>query len=164
MRAITVKEPAANAIAAGKKKTENRTRRIALGPLVILGGGVALCIVDVVRVTGDPVSGRVRWHLANPRRVQPIPVRSFGWIVHVPERKLRPLVERKRRPKSGPYSLHAGRRTLDKGIRTPETARKLAAKFADRLGKYVEICRDGYQISGTHPSWESGYLPGYEPG
>jgi hypothetical protein len=99
MRAISIRQPYAEAIAAGRKRVEYRGARLSAGPLLILaskaadrGGehlprGVAVCVVELVRVSGEPPE--VRWHLENPRRVRPIEARSYGWIVHVPNRRIR---------------------------------------------------------------------------
>jgi len=99
MRAISIKQPWAEQIAQGKKRVEYRGARLSPGPLLILaskaadrGGkhlprGVAVCVVELVRVSGEPPE--VRWHLESPRRVRPIVARSFGWIVHVSNRRIR---------------------------------------------------------------------------
>jgi hypothetical protein len=101
MRAISVKQPWPEAIASGAKRIEYRSARLAVGPLLILsskaagkGGkhlprGVAVCVVELVKVTGR--SGAFSWHLERPRRVRPIPCRSYGWVVHIPDRRIRRL-------------------------------------------------------------------------
>jgi hypothetical protein len=99
MRAISIRQPYAEAIAQGTKRVECRGSRLSPGPLLILaskaadrGGeflprGVAICVVELVRVSGEPPD--VRWHFARPRRVHAFEARSFGWIVHVPTRRIR---------------------------------------------------------------------------
>ena len=98
MRAISVRQPFAERIASGKKRIEYRTWRVAPGPILVVASvarhavadareveglpmGVMVCVVDVVKVTGE--RGAYEWHLRDPRRVRPEPVRGWAAIYHV---------------------------------------------------------------------------------
>jgi len=85
MKALVVRQPYAEQIMAGEKSIEYRTWRTShRGPLLIVASkrpiidglpiGVAVGIVELVDITGEP--GDYRWHLANPRRIDPFPVRG----------------------------------------------------------------------------------------
>lgn len=147
MRAIAIREPAASQIADGKKTREHRSRRIALGPLLVVAHGRAVCLVDVVRVSehGDGF----RWHLANPRRVRPIDVRSFGWIVHVADERIQltsPPQKATRREHASSPLRRAGPCTYRVG---GETTRR---SWKDAHARAVELAR-------THGTRISVYKP-----
>jgi hypothetical protein len=97
--ALSIRQPSAELIARGKKRFEERTWRPRhRGPLVIVSSsqpcrcgdplcedrykrerdvmplGVTVCLVDLVKVTGD--EGDWRLHLANPRRLVAKPVKG----------------------------------------------------------------------------------------
>lgn len=100
MKAISVKQPFAEQLASGKKRIEYRTWKTNhRGPLLIVsskepreGGeglpcGVAVCVVDLVDVTGE--EGDYEWHVARPRRVEEMPIRGFAAIYNVPDERIR---------------------------------------------------------------------------
>lgn len=108
MRALSVKQPWAELIAAGKKKIEYRTWSVDLrGELLIVASksrnddevrarrldpgvllyGKAVCVVDLVKVTGEP--GDYEWHLKNPRRVAPVDVTGYASLYTVPDERIR---------------------------------------------------------------------------
>lgn len=100
MKALSVKQPYAEAIARGSKTREYRTWRVShRGPLLICASkaprigtlpcGVAVCTVDLVDVTGSP--GRYAWILANPRRVEPFAVRGFAALYSAPDALIVPM-------------------------------------------------------------------------
>lgn len=117
-----------------------RSRRIALGPLLVLCGGRAVCCVDVVAV--DARRGAFAWRLANPRRVEPIAVRTFGWIVHVPDARVKelaaaspiaPAAKRKKpKPRAGGYWLDDGKQSSwnEAHARAVSLARELGARVS----------------------------------
>lgn len=97
MYALSVKQPWASQIASGRKRAEFRswmTRH--RGPLLIcasaspkigdLPAGVAVCVVDLVDVTGEP--GSYAWQIRNPRRVDPIAVRGSAALYKVPDDRI----------------------------------------------------------------------------
>ena len=96
MRAISIRQPWATLISLGHQKHEDRSRRIALGPLLICASakpkiegmptGVALAIVDVVAMRAR--RDGFRWELANVRQVAPFAVRGWAAIFHVREELL----------------------------------------------------------------------------
>lgn len=99
MYALSVKQPYAEQIASGQKRIEYRTWKTNhRGPLLIVaskgaadGGehlprGVAICVVEVVKVTG--ADGDYKWHLAQPQRVQPEPVRGYAALYTVQEERI----------------------------------------------------------------------------
>lgn len=102
MKALSVKQPHAERIARGEKRQEFRSWRVSYrGPLLIVASkapdvdaceeygidpasvphGVAICVVDLVHVEGDP--GDYAWRLARPRRVRPVPLRGFAALYTV---------------------------------------------------------------------------------
>lgn len=109
MKALSVKNPWAELIAAGQKTLEVRGRPTHYrGPLLICSsktpvcgyerypGGVAVCVVDVIGSRPMHPSdvadagcafepGRHVWILANPRRVRPVPVRGRLSFFDVPD-------------------------------------------------------------------------------
>lgn len=108
MRALSVRQPWAELIASGKKKIEYRTwQRDFRGDLLIvssasrhdddcaekgldpeaLGYGVAVCVADFWKVTGD--DGDYCWHLRNPRRVEAFRVKGYASIYHVDDNLIR---------------------------------------------------------------------------
>lgn len=95
MKALTVKQPYAAYIADGHKTIEYRSWKTDYrGPLLITASGTpakyretlddgsiitlptgcAVCIVDLVDITGT--SGDYEWHLQNPRPVEAVPVKG----------------------------------------------------------------------------------------
>ena len=165
MRAIAIREPFASAIANGEKTIEWRSRRVATGPLLIATNGRAVCVVDVVRISGAP--GKYGWHLATPRAVEPFPVRSYGWIVHVDDAAIRfardaatttMRAAAKRAPRvavsdaSGPYTFEIDdRKVPGASARTPAGARKVARELARDRARDVAILRDGFMIASVGP-------------
>lgn len=176
MLAISIKQPYAELIASGSKRAEYRSRPTNhRGALLVvaskspanasgahLPAGVAVCVVNVVgcRETADGYA----WILENPRRVAPVAVKGSAAFYHVPDERIRYVEDApaaptasteakpKRKARPGPYSLHNSRgKTIEKGIRTPERARALASVHANRLGSYVRIHRDGFEVSGAYP-------------
>ncbi len=123
MKALSVKQPFAELIATGEKKIEYRSWQVAhRGPLLIvaskspnlerceemsmdpakLAHGVAICVVDLVKVTGD--DGDFEWHLKNPRRVEPAPLRGYAALYNVDDALIRyvtatPAAPRTKRPR-----------------------------------------------------------------
>lgn len=84
MRALTVREPYASEIMAGRKTIEYRTWRTShRGDLLICAArrpaganaGHATCIVTVTHVEPLP-DGTYAWHLRDPRPVPKIPIRG----------------------------------------------------------------------------------------
>lgn len=99
MYALSVKQPYAEEIASGRKRIEYRTWKTNhRGPLLIVaskgaeeGGadlprGVAICVVDVVKVTGE--DGDYKWHLGKPRRVHPVQVTGYAALYTVPDQRV----------------------------------------------------------------------------
>lgn len=90
MKALSVRQPFASAIAKGEKKIEYRTWQTPYrGDLLIVSGkkyyegldvdptlplGVAICIVTLVDITEG--YDYYEWHLANIRPVEPIPIKG----------------------------------------------------------------------------------------
>jgi ASCH domain len=110
MRALSVKQPWAELIARGLKKVENRTwARDFRGDLLIVASkgrndeevidagldpevlvyGAAVCVVNLTKVTGD--DGDYKWHLSDPRRVKPFPVKGYASIYHVEDAQIQVL-------------------------------------------------------------------------
>lgn len=94
MKALSVKQPYASAIADGTKTREYRTWRIAhRGPLAIVASkspvvdtlptGCLVCVVDLVAIEGS--AGQYAWVVANPRPVEATPVRGFAALYTVPD-------------------------------------------------------------------------------
>lgn len=84
MRALSVREPYASEILAGRKTVEYRTWQTShRGDLLICAAkrpagahaGLATCIVTVTHIETLP-DGTYAWHLRDPRPVPPIPVRG----------------------------------------------------------------------------------------
>lgn len=76
MYALSVKQPRAELIARGTKRIEYRswmTRH--RGDLVA-----------ITTVTGS--DGDYRWHLADPRRVKPLPLRGYAALYKVPDERI----------------------------------------------------------------------------
>jgi len=108
MRAISVRQPWAELIAAGKKKIEYRTWQVSFrGDLLIVASasrhdddcadegvdpdrlvyGAAVCVVDLWKVSGDLYD--YKWHLRNPRRVEPVRVKGYAAIYNVDDALVR---------------------------------------------------------------------------
>jgi hypothetical protein len=99
MRAISIKQPYASQIAAGTKRKEFRTWKVATGPIVIVssstpgdgyGGeplGVTMCTADITKITEDD-DGGFAWHLANVRRLVPVATRGYAAIYKVPDENI----------------------------------------------------------------------------
>ena len=108
MRALSAKQPYAELIARGMKTKEYRTwTRDFRGDLLIVASkspserglveydgdpsalvyGAAVCVVDFWNVTG--VEGDYSWHLRNPRRVEPVAIKGYASVYHVPDEKIR---------------------------------------------------------------------------
>ena len=93
MRAISIKQPYASQIAAGKKRVEYRTWKCPTGPILIVASstptdgyageplGVAICTAEITEIVGEP--GNYRWHLGNVRRVRPAKLRGYASIYQV---------------------------------------------------------------------------------
>lgn len=117
MRALSVKQPWAELIARGDKKIEYRTwSRDFRGDLLIVASkgrnddevisegfnpddlvyGAAVCIVDFTKVTGE--EGDYEWHLANPRRVEPVPITGYASIYNVEDADIRPMASGAKAP------------------------------------------------------------------
>jgi hypothetical protein len=155
-----VREPHATAIAVGRKRSEHRSRRLALGPLLIVKGGRAVCTVDVVRIR-ERSDGTWSWVLANARRVRAVEVpRSYGWIRNVSDDLIRHVATRPaasaakvstRAP--APYRFQRDDRVI-RGIAayTPSEARRTAQRLANEVGDWTWIMRDGISISGSWPA------------
>ncbi len=119
MYALSVKQPWAELIARGRKRIEHRswtTRH--RGDLLIVASrtadaealadegltdeahayGAAVCVVAITKVTGS--DGDFRWHLADPRRVKPLPLRGYAALYKVPDERIEylsaPRARRKR--------------------------------------------------------------------
>lgn len=107
MRALSVKQPWAELIASGKKKVEHRTWKVDFrGDLLIVASktrndgdcfvedlqpasltyGAAVCVVELVKVTRD--EDEYEWHVRNPRRVEPVPVKGYAAIYNVDDAKI----------------------------------------------------------------------------
>lgn len=107
MKALSIKQPWSELVARGKKKIEYRTWSIGhRGPLLIVASksrqdedcaeeripadslvyGAAVCIVDLVDVTGT--KGDFEWHFRNPRRVKPLPVTGYASIYTVEDSRI----------------------------------------------------------------------------
>jgi hypothetical protein len=103
VRALSIRQPWAELIARGKKKTEHRTwSRNFRGDLLVVASaarqdvlckkrgldpdalayGVAVCIVDFWKVTEDDLLD-YNSHFRNPRRVRPVRVKGYASIFHV---------------------------------------------------------------------------------
>lgn len=118
MKAISVKQPWASLIAAGIKLREIRTFGTPhRGPLLIVASatadadecsyleadpsklprGEAVCVVDLVDVEpfdlDDPDEKKRGWVLANPRPVEPFPVKGQQGFYDVPDRDVHMLLE-----------------------------------------------------------------------
>ena len=101
MRALSIKQPYAEAIAAGRKKIEFRSKAIKPGPLLVVASltpgkgyageprGVAICVIEISKVSGD--AGDFKMHLANPVRVEPEPIKGFAAIYHIADERIRPV-------------------------------------------------------------------------
>src|SRR5262245_2077992 len=108
MRALSVRQPWAELIARGKKKIEYRTWKVDFrGDLLIVASasrkddeceakgldpesvayGAAVCVAELANVTGS--EGDYRWHLRNPRRVAPVPLKGYAAIYNVDDAKIR---------------------------------------------------------------------------
>lgn len=118
MKAISIKQPWASQIARGEKRLEFRSWATShRGPMLVvaskspelpgLPAGAAVCVVDVVgvRETHDGYA----WELANPRPVEPFPVRGSAAHYHVADELIR-LVSGAELPPSPPRSPPAPRR------------------------------------------------------
>jgi ASCH domain len=111
MRALSVKQPWAEQIACGKKKSEYRTWSVNFrGDLLVVASkgrndedvideglnpgkltyGAAMCVVDLYDVIEDE-DGDYAWKLRNPRRVEPVPVTGYAAIYTVDDALIRPL-------------------------------------------------------------------------
>lgn len=109
MRALSVRQPWAELIAIGKKKIEFRSWSLNFrGDLLIVASasrhdedcadvrldadrlvyGAAVCLAELWKVTGT--EGDYRWHLRDPRRVVPVPVKGYASIYNVDDRLIRP--------------------------------------------------------------------------
>ncbi len=168
MRAVSCHQPHASRIAAGEQITERRSRRIALGPLVVcatkrpviagLPCGVALGIVDVVGV--EVRRGGVVWHLENARAIEHVPViggRSVfpfdGAIRYAGKPGTSRSVEPRRPLRApGPYTLALGAREIrGEAFRGDKAAHKRAATLATELGRAVTVCREGWPAKTYQP-------------
>lgn len=100
MKALSVKQPFAEAIARGTKTREFRSRPIAYrGPIIIVASkspklgslptGVTVCTVEIVACEGS--GSRFSWVLRNPARVDPVAVRGNAWIYTVPDALIVPM-------------------------------------------------------------------------
>lgn len=108
MRALSVKQPWAELIARGEKKTDQRTWSVDFrGPLLIVASagrqdkkcaeegvdpkaivyGAAVCVVDLVDVTGEP--GEYTLHLANPRRAESEELRGEAGMYEIDDARIR---------------------------------------------------------------------------
>jgi CheY-like chemotaxis protein len=108
MRALSIKQPWAELIALGKKKIEYRSWKVGFRePLLVVAStarqdeecrkhrldpgalpyGKAVCVVDLVDITGD--EGDYEWHLRNPRRVEPVPITGYAAVYNVDDAKIR---------------------------------------------------------------------------
>lgn len=107
MRALSVKQPFAEQIARGDKKIEYRTWKVApFGDLLIVASktfhpgqdpkkrereslvyGTAVCVVDFHKVTGT--EDDYRWHVRNPRRVEPVDVKGYAALYTVEDSRIR---------------------------------------------------------------------------
>lgn len=108
MRALSVRQPWAELLAAGKKKVEYRTWKVAFrGDLLIVASasrhddacedegldpaalayGAAVCVVELWKVTG--ADGDYAWHVRNPRRVEPVRVKGYASIYRVDDALVR---------------------------------------------------------------------------
>ncbi len=93
MKTLSVRQPAANEIASGRKRTEDRTWRTSYrGPLLIAASkkkcgdlpvGCAICLVDLVDITG--VEGNYHWHLDNVRLVENTPIKGKLNLYETPD-------------------------------------------------------------------------------
>lgn len=167
--ALSVSQPFAERLASGIKRYESRTWRapslvgrdlliVAPQSVVASAGyrgeprGVAVCVVRVVRMSGS--KGDWRWHVTDPRRVQPRPVRGRQALFKVPDKtivfaKAAPSDKPRDAVMVGPYTFSIGDRDL-RGYRakTPAAARALARELAAERGTTITISRDGIAISG----------------
>lgn len=143
MRSISIKEPHASAIASGRKRSEHRSRRLAVGPLLIASGGHAVCVVDLVRVTGD--AGSFEWHFARARRVVPFPLRSYGWVTHVADHMVKLVRSGAPAPRSTP-----ARRSVT--VVTSRVSRKVPV---DGGSDWAFVDARGREITST---WGLGYV------
>ena len=184
MHALSVCQPYAERLANGSKPIEYRSWRapsIVGKDLLIVASkktwegyageptGVAICVVRVVRMAGDP--GAYEWHVTGPRRVAPFAVRGYAGLYKVPDELIRYVVPlatdraprtRLKRPAleetnvddrgelaGGPYSFSIGDRGLrGQRAKTPAAARALARELAERHGTTITISRDGIAIGG----------------
>ena len=97
MKTLSVRQPYASEIAAGRKLTENRTWPTKYrGPLLIaasqrksgnLPTGCAICIVDLVDITG--VEGNYHWHLDNVRLVENTPIKGKLRLFETPDEDIK---------------------------------------------------------------------------
>ena len=102
MHAINIKQPYAERIAAGHKRTECRSWRapsmvgsdlLIVSSKTVMAGyrgepkGVAVCVVRVTKMTGE--KGDYEWHVSEPRRVVPFAVRGWQGLYKVPDASIR---------------------------------------------------------------------------
>lgn len=138
MFALSIMQPYAEQIAKGTKKIEYRTWRIAhRGPLLVVASkgtaegyageptGVAVCIVDVVDITGEPDD--YKWHLRDPRRVKPLAVKGYAKLYHVDES----LLERV----DGEATSLTPLPSTSKGARAANQSRGVGASVASLPGR-----------------------------
>ena len=93
MKTLSVRQPAANEIAAGRKRVENRTWKTNYrGPLLMaaskkkcgdLPTGCAICLVDLVDITGT--DGHYHWHLDNVHLVENTPIKGRLNLYETPD-------------------------------------------------------------------------------
>ena len=93
MKTLSVRQPAASEIASGRKRIEYRTWKTNYrGPLLIaasqkksgdLPTGCALCVVDLVDITG--CEGDYRWHLENVCLVDNVPIKGRLNLYETPD-------------------------------------------------------------------------------
>ncbi len=177
MRALSVKQPYAEEIAAGEKKREYRTWKagaVVGGDLLIVASrspgegyageaqGVAICVVHVTKISGAP--GDYAWHLSNPRRVDPEPIKGYAALFHVADERIRIVTSRSTsaapaklkasgRAKAGPYSFTVGDNAI-RGESAPndKEAFQKALELAQARGRDVTILRDGFAIRIVDPT------------
>lgn len=169
MRALSVKQPYAELIAEGEKKIEYRRWKVNVrGDLLVVASasrqddvcadarldpeklvyGAAVCVVDVWKITGD--EGRYKWHLRNPRRVEPEPIKGSASIYHVDDSRIRftkrspRLSELRARSKKRTAIVRvAGKPNVVLAMRDARRAKQWQATLG-AMGCHVEVFGNGY--------------------
>lgn len=169
MRALSVRQPWAELIAQGKKKIEYRSWMTkTLGDLLIVASasrqdglcrdngldpdaltyGRAVCVVEVEKISRK--DDEYRWHLRNPRRVEPLPLKGSAALYHVDDAKIqfatrgtRTRVKQAPKPKTSRKKIAVDAPHVVVATRERARAARWVAALRSR-GIRTSSCADGY--------------------